>query len=328
MKSPKDFGDLIPGKQSNQSGPKDSDGFLKSNHMLKELKNFFIHLRLHYQFFILSGGYLLGGLLADQMHSSQFWLQFLNVHILLYGGATAFNSWWDKDEGPIGGLKHPPKMSRWMRDVSLLFIFAGWMWSYIVGWPYFIVYGISLVLFWLYSTPLARWKGHPVLSLIAIGISTGLNSVFLGFWAAAGVFSPIILLSGIGASFILLSLYPVSQIYQADEDSRRGDKTFFIEFGRRGVKRFFTIAYLVGLTLLCAGFYMIYSMPAIVLFLVGLLSFAIIQRFVSGLQGAAEEYQMVMNIKFFTSLSFVIFLLVSNAIRYEWIGPTFLTRYF
>lgn len=296
--------------------------------MFNEIKNFILHLRLHYQFFILSGGYLMGGLLADEMYSAQYWLQFLNVHVLLFGGATAFNSWWDKDEGPIGGLKHPPKMSAWMHKVSLLFMFAGWAWALSAGLAYSIVYGISLLFFWLYSTPHARWKGHPYLSLAAIGISTGLNSVFLGFWAAGGLFSPFILLSGIGASLILLSLYPVSQIYQSDEDSQRGDITFFIKFGLDGVQKFFLYSYLIGLYLLCAGFYMIYEIPAIILFLVGLISFIILQNFIFKLEGDKEEYHHVMNIKFFASLSFVIFLLISNAIRYEWIGSNFLTRYF
>lgn len=296
--------------------------------MLREIKYFLLHLRLHYQFFILSGGYLLGGLLADQMAVSRFWLQFLNVHILLFGGATAFNSWWDKDEGPIGGLKHPPKMSPWMHKLSLLFMFVGWIWALQVGWAYFIVYGISLVLFWLYSTPHARWKGDPLLSLIAIGVSTGLNSVFLGFWAAGGFFSAIILLCGMGASLILLSLYPVSQIYQAVEDTQRGDITFFVKFGLKGVQRFFMYSYLTGLYLLCSGFYMIYSIPAIVFFIVGLLSFAVIQHFIFKLEGLQKEYNMVMNIKFFASLSFVVFLLVSNAVRYEWLGTVFLKRYF
>lgn len=296
--------------------------------MLNEIKNFILHLRLHYQFFILSGGYFLGGLLADQMQFSQFWLQFLNVHVLLYGGATAFNSYWDKDEGPIGGLKNPPKMTPWMHKVSLLLMAVGWAWALNVGLEYFAVYGVSVLLFWLYSTPLARWKGDPILSLIAIGISTGLNSVFLGFWAAGGVFSWEILLSGIGASLILLSLYPVSQIYQADEDSKRGDVTFFIKFGQHGVQRFFQTTYLLGLFVMCIGFYAVYRTPAIVLFIVGLCSFVIINGFVTGLKGHQDEYQKVMNIKFFASLSFVIFLLISNIIRYEWFGRTFITNYF
>ena len=118
-----------------------------------------------------------------------------------------------------------------------------------------------MILFWLYSTPLARWKGDPILSLIAIGISTGLNSVFLGFWAAGGEFSLEILLGGIGASLILLSLYPVSQIYQADEDSKRGDVTFFIKFGQQGVQRFFQSTYLFGLMILCIGC-LLYTSPS------------------------------------------------------------------
>lgn len=287
-----------------------------------------MHLRLHYQFLILSGGYLLGGLLSDEMQFSQFWLQFLNVHVLLFGGATAFNSWWDKDEGPIGGLRYPPKMSPWMRFISLLMMFCGWAWAYSLSLPYFIVYGISLLLFWLYSTPMARWKGHPILSLIAIGISTGLNSVFLGFWSAGGVFSFSILFCGIGASFVLLSLYPVSQIFQADEDSKRGDKTFFVEYGLRGVKIFFKITYLGGLVLLSYGVYQFLIAPAFALFIVGLLSFGIINRYISGLKGDQKEYEHVMRIKFIASLSFVIFLLLSNAIRYEWIGETILTGFF
>lgn len=296
--------------------------------MLQEIKNFILHLRLHYQFFILSGGYFLGGLMSDQMQFSQFWLQFLNVHVLLYGGATAFNSYWDKDEGPIGGLKHPPKMTPWMHKVSLLLMAFGWIWALNVSWEFFTVYGISGILFWLYSTPHARWKGDPILSLIAIGISTGLNSVFLGFWSAGGVFSIEILLCGIGASLILLSLYPVSQIYQADEDSKRGDVTFFLKFGQYGVQRFFQTIYLLGLLVMCVGFYGVYSTPAIVLFILGLCSFTIINGFVTALKGDEEEYRQVMTIKFFASLSFVIFLLISNIIRYEWFGRTLLSNYF
>jgi hypothetical protein len=296
--------------------------------MTREIKNFILHLRLHYQFFILSGGYLLGGLLADQMDAVQFWIQFLNVHVLLYGGATAYNSYWDKDEGPIGGLKNPPKMTKWMHQAALLMMFAGWIWAFTAGLSFFIVYGLSLILFWLYSTPLARWKGRPVLSLIAIGVSTGTNSVLLGFWAAGGDLSAIIIFGAVGASLVLLSLYPVSQAYQAGEDQKRGDITFFLKYGLNGVKMFFSVNFLAGLMMLGICVAAFYEMPAVALFITGLCSFIIIHRYVSGLHGITSEYQKVMKIKFFASLSFVIFLLLANSIRYEWIGRTFLNNYF
>lgn len=295
--------------------------------MLKEILHFILHLRLHYQFFILSGGYLLGGLLADQMDTSQFWYQFINVHILLFGGATAYNSFWDKDEGPIGGLKNPPKMTKWMHSVSLILMYSGWIWSYSINTPYFIIYGFSLLLFWLYSTPHARWKGDPHLSMIAIAVSTGMNSTLLGFLAADGAFSWNILFPSIGTSFVLLSLYPVSQIYQQEEDQKRGDLTFFNQYGLSGVKRFFRISYPIGLSVLSVSLVSISIVTGIFLFVTGMGAYLYLLKTVDELVGLGNEYGNVMKIKFIASLSFVLFLLTANAIKYEWIGHTFLTNY-
>ena len=176
--------------------------------MLKEILNFIIHLRLHYQFLILSGGYLAAALIVDEVNWVQYWVQFINVHVLLFGGATAFNSWHDKDEGPIGGLKSPPEMHQWMRPASMVLQFFGLIWAINVNWNFTIIYAVSILFFWLYSSPITRWKGKPVLSLVAIGVSTGTNSFFMGFLAAGGY--PITWfedLTALGVSFLILSLY-------------------------------------------------------------------------------------------------------------------------
>ena len=296
--------------------------------MIKEIGHFLLHLRLHYQFFILSGGFLLGGLMADQMNTSQFWIQFLNVHVLLFGGATAFNSYWDKDEGPIGGLKKPPKMTDWMRNASLSFMLLGWIWAISLGVIYFLIYGVSILFFWLYSTPLARWKSHPYLSLIAIAVSTGLNSVLLGTITAGGSITNPVIISAFGASMILLSLYPVSQIFQIEQDKKRGDRTFAVEYGVDGVKFFFVISYLFGLILFSAGLLQVYPYPAVIFFILGLISGVILLRLLLRLKGMESEYSSVMKMKFMASLSFVIFLMILNAVRYEWIGETILKSYF
>lgn len=288
--------------------------------MFKEILHFLLHLRLHYQLLILSGGFLLGGFMVSEMNTGQFWMQFLNVHILLFGGATAYNSWWDKDTGPIGGLKNPPKMSRWMHPVSLLFMFAGLMFAVSVGYGYTLIFFTSLTLFWLYSTPLARWKGKPHLSLFAIGISTGFNSVLMGALAAGGAISMNLLLGTIGATLILLSLYPVSQIFQMEEDRKRKDQTFALQYGAGGVKKFFFITFTIGSLLLIVSVIILDKVAGLLL-LAGIAIFGtVIARFITRLSGSPDEYAIVMKTKFFASLSFVCFFLAGNVIRHGWFG--------
>ena len=286
--------------------------------MLKEIINFILHLRLHYQFFILSGGYLMGGVLAGEMDITQYLLQFLNVHILLFGGATAFNSWWDKDIGPVGGLKHPPKMEPWMHKLSLGFMFFGLIWSVAVGIIYTGIYLVSLFLFWIYSSPHWRWKGHPLKSLIAIGVSTGLNSVLLGTLAAGGQITPMVLLGSFGAMLILLSLYPVSQVYQEKDDRQRGDKTFAITYGLKVVKQFFAGNFAAGSFLVVLVSYLINPYYGMLLFVGCTISGILLSKIIAQLKGNDGEYKIVMEMKFLASLSFVLCFLILNAIDHGW----------
>jgi len=282
------------------------------NFLPDDARSFIVHFRLHYQVFILSGGYLFASLFLDELNAGMFWLQFINVAVLLFGTATVYNSWHDKDEGPIGGLKNPPPMQPWMRKLALWMQFGGLLIAHYGGIEFTYLYLISMVFFWLYSTRRARWKGHPIKSLIAIGVSTGTNSFWMGYFAAGGdQFSPEIIVAGIGTALVFLSLYPVSQIYQMRTDSVRGDRTFAIEFGIQGVKRFYTRSYYIGL--LMAGIPLtILNWPLGILFiLAGVLTGRIVGSKVGALKGDAAEYNDVMKTKYITSLLFVAFILAA-----------------
>lgn len=278
--------------------------------MLSQVLNFFIHLRLHYQFFILSGGYLLAALFVEEVNWPQYGLQFLNVHVLLFGGATVYNSWWDKDEGPVGGLESPPKMQRWMWPISLVIQYLGLYWAIYVGWNFALLYAISMSFFWLYSSPLARWKGKPILSLVAIGISTGTNSFFLGYLAAGGY--PITLyedLIALGVACLVLSLYPVSQVFQTEDDMNRGDETFAAKYGLKGVKWLFAVLFPLGTVILSVTLVISKGAAGYVFGGVGSLAYLAVLYLVLQLEGKKSEYPLVMRIKFLASLSFVLFML-------------------
>src|SRR5687767_9645628 len=150
-----------------------------------ELYAFFVHLRWHYQVLILSGGFLLGGLYSDRLDVRSFLIQLFSVHLLLNGGVTAYNSYWDDDEGPIGGLEHPPKMAKWMHPASIAVQLAGLSIALPEGVWFTALYLITMALSVLYSSRPLRWKGHPLLSLICVGVGTGTNTFLMGYIAAS-----------------------------------------------------------------------------------------------------------------------------------------------
>lgn len=275
-----------------------------------EMLNFIIHLRWHYQLFILSGGFLLGGFMSGAMNWQLFFIQFANVHLLLFGGVTAYNSYWDKDKGPVGGLKNPPPMARWMRSAALL-VQIGGLW--IAGQAsilFVIVYITSIILFWLYSTPLFRWKNSPHKSLIAIGISTGANAVLLGYLAAGNsLLKGNVIIASIGVMFIILSLYPASQLYQVAEDASRGDRTFARSYGKKGVTHFFMILFTAGIII--TGFTLAVDVLwiGIVFCLIGIPSGITIWGKLKSLTGTEKDYFKIMRIKYGAALLFLSFVL-------------------
>ncbi len=280
--------------------------------VIRQILHFIIHLRWHYQVFILSGGFWLGGYLSGGIHWHEFLLQFANVHILLFGGATAYNSYWDKDTGPVGGLKHPPPMQRWMRDISLVLQFIGLIIAFQAGWVFMIFYGLTILFFWGYSSPLFRCKSKPVGSLFAIGISTGTNSVFLGYLAAGNnTLDAFVWVAAFGTALIILSLYPVSQLFQIEEDSSRGDQTFAVKYGYKAVIRFFRIAFPLGILL--AGVALIWKQwqTGVSFVLLGIVSGCWIYRQLLKPHQKELNYTQVMQLKYGCSLAFLCFILGS-----------------
>lgn len=290
----------------------------QKNSVAKQLWHFILHLRWHYQIFILSGGFLLGGFLSSDLDVQSFFVQFGNVHLLLFGGATAYNSFWDKDEGPIGGLQNPPKMQPWMWSASIILQMVGLVIAFSQGLLFSAIYLVSMLFFWLYSTPLARWKSHPYKSLLAIGVSTGFNSVLLGYLAAGngGVDILPVLVGSMGVTLMLLSLYPISQIYQIEEDRKRGDQTFAVRFGKRGVTYFFITAFFSGLLLVSLAIGVSSTWLAVLFCGMGVIVELIVFMLLINLSTTSEDYTSVMWIKYGTSMGFVVYLTVSIALKH------------
>jgi len=234
---------------------------------------YLLHLR-PLEWPIMSAHFLLGTLLAVgwglRATPSVFgWLIFV---ALMNGGTLAINSAFDKDEGDIGYLKAPPKPPEHLLAFSSVLLGSSAILGFLLPLPFALINLTCVVMSVLYSVPPPRLKARAGWDLLINCVGFGLLTPLAG-WALTGrSFSHAILLASVGFAFLFATLYPMTQIYQVAEDSRRGDRTLVI---RLGVGRSLTLALLAALIahafflagILATGRPPLYLLPSLVAWL-------------------------------------------------------------
>ena len=201
------------------------------------IKPLLLHLRLKWQV-VLMPIFLWGFALSDGRIGPKFWVGLFVFHVLCYGGSTAFNSYYDQDQGPVGGLWDPPRPTRALLFFSLAVQILGLIIiALFLSLPLLIVALAMLALSTAYSHPAIRLKAHPWASLLAISVGQGLGGATAGWLCAQGdwttLLAPRAALALIVAALITTGFYPLTQLYQRAEDERRGDITFAVRWGER-----------------------------------------------------------------------------------------------
>ncbi len=208
---------------------------------MEVVRDLVVHLRLNYQL-LLAPIFLWGYLLAGGKPTPAFWLGFVAFHLCLYGGMTAFNSYYDRDEGPVGGLAKPPPVAPVLLPFSLLIQVAGIPLAAMVNLSFLVVYLVIFAMGIAYSHPRLRWKSRPLAGLVTVALGQGVLAS-LGGWLCARP-DPLAVDGQSWAGILAVTLvttgfYPLTQIYQIDEDRARGDRTFAVW---AGPARVFTFA--------------------------------------------------------------------------------------
>jgi 4-hydroxybenzoate polyprenyltransferase len=181
-------------------------------------------------------GYLLAvgvaGALSGEHLGAALWALAIWV-VLLNGGTLAINSVFDKDEGDIGYLNAPPAIPRHLLLFSWVLLIGGQVLSFTLPVGFRVAYAICFVMSILYSVPPFRLKAVAgadwIINMWGFGTLTPYAT-----WAATGRpldASAAVLLLGFCPLFA--ALYPLTQLYQFDEDRRRGDRTLALILGMR-----------------------------------------------------------------------------------------------
>lgn len=174
----------------------------------------------------------LGGAARGERLPAALWALFLWV-VCLNGGTLAINSVFDKDEGDIGYLRAPPPIPRHLLAFSVALLAGGQLLALTLPPAYAVVYAICFALSVLYSVPPFRFKAVAGVDWVINMWGFGTLTPFAA-WAATGR-----ALDG-GHALVLLGfcplfagLYPLTQLYQLEEDRRRGDRTLALILGSK-----------------------------------------------------------------------------------------------
>ncbi len=202
--------------------------------LLEQTRHVALHLRLPVQV-TLAPLYLWGVFGAAGRLSAATVTAFLALHIFLYGGATLFNSYYDRDDGPVIGMERPLTLPPWALPFSLLWQALGALLALTISPPFVVFYLAYAVAGILYSHPVPRLKGNPYLSTLLILVFQGWGGFLAGWLAGTGGALPLgdARFWGLGlvAAGATLGLYPLTQVFQIDEDAARGDRTLAMVLG-------------------------------------------------------------------------------------------------
>ena len=198
-----------------------------------------LHLRIPFSYFLLPV-YLFALGISPNFDESRIIWSFLIIHLMLYPASNGYNSYFDKDEKSIGGLKNPPPVNRSLYYVSLLLDLAAII---IAFWKISLLFSFMILIYGLvskaYSHPSVRLKKYPIIGWLIVGIFQGCFAFMMCYvginnFEIENLMHAKVIIPALLTTIMLLGNYPMTQIYQHEEDAKHGDKTMSMFLGIRG----------------------------------------------------------------------------------------------
>jgi len=197
-----------------------------------------LHLRIPFSFFLLPV-FLFALALTPNHNGERMLLAFLSLHLFLYPSSNGYNSYYDKDEESIGGLKRPPKVSKDLLGWSLVFFGIALALGAWINWEFASMLGLYGLVSMAYSHPSIRLKKYPWISWAIAGLFQGYFTFAMAYAGLSNLgwevlLKPHVLIPGFLTSLMLWGNYPLTQVYQHGEHARRGDRTLSLLLGIKG----------------------------------------------------------------------------------------------
>ncbi len=190
----------------------------------------------------------------------KFFIVFFILHGLVYPSSNGFNSFVDKDTGSIGGIKNPPLPPKELFLVTILMdLLAVLISFFFIDFTFCLLVSGCVFASRAYSAKSIRLKKHPIFGFLVVFILQGGYTYLMVFYGITGQplkeilnfsFLPILF-----SSFMLGGSYPLTQIYQHEQDKKSEDISLSILLGYQGTFIFCIISFIIANSLLFKYFY-------------------------------------------------------------------------
>jgi 1,4-dihydroxy-2-naphthoate octaprenyltransferase len=209
-----------------------------------------LHLRIPFSYFLLPVFLFALSVSSNMNESTSLWA-FISIHFFLYPASNGYNSYFDKDEKSIGGLQNPPPVNKGLYFLSLTFdVIAIVLGVLLVNFTFACMLFVYGMVSKAYSHPAIRLKKYPFAGWVIAGVFQGLFTFamcYIGInnYEFENIFNLIVLIPGALSTLMLWANYPMTQIYQHEEDGKRGDMTLSRMLGIMGTFYFVSAAFTV-----------------------------------------------------------------------------------
>ena len=176
---------------------------------------------------------------------------FFILHVLVYPSSNGYNSYMDRDESSIGGIENPLKPTKELFTVSILLDIMAIAASFFIS-PLFVLCIFIYILFSrLYSYRGIRLKQYAILGYLTVVLVQGSLTFFMvNYGADKTLLVRTWWLPLVASAFLIGGFYPITQIYQHDDDKKDGVNSISLWLGKKGTFIFCALVYGFAMMLL------------------------------------------------------------------------------
>lgn len=207
-------------------------------------------LRFHFSFFLMPV-YWFALSQTPQINTGRAILIFVILHLLVYPASNGYNSYMDRDTESVGGIKNPMQPTPQLFYVTILLDAIAIALSCFIS-IYFVLGILAYILASrAYSYRGIRLKKYPIAGYVTVIFFQGAVTFFLVMHGGSNDKTLAVPVFGmIAASLLIGGFYPLTQIYQHQQDKADGVNTLSLLLGYKGTFIFTAIVYFVAVSTL------------------------------------------------------------------------------